>query len=270
MELLKALLLGLIQGLSEFLPISSSGHLVIFSEILNFHEEGIAFEVFVHFGTLLSVLVAFRYELQRMLMAPYIVWIKKDRSDAELQKYLNWDLYIIVATIPAVIVGLIFKDAIEGFFGSVLLVFFMLLITALLMWAAQFLRPKDVDFSYGRSFLIGVAQAFAIMPGISRSGSTIFTGMALGLNREDVARFSFLMSIPAILGAVVLKLRDLLAAPPTSAEMLNILAGTVMAAISGYLAIIWLLDVVKKGKLQWFGYYCFALSLSGFIWYYAG
>ncbi|HGY55563.1 MAG TPA: undecaprenyl-diphosphatase UppP [Caldithrix abyssi] len=269
-ELLKALLLGLIQGLTEFLPVSSSGHLVIFAEILNFKEQGIAFEVFVHFGTLLSVLVAFRYELKRMLSAPYVIWIKKDHSDAELQKYLNWDLYIIVATIPAVIVGLFFKDVVESFFDSILLVFFMLFITAFLMWGTQFLRQKDVDFSYGRSFLIGVAQAFAIMPGISRSGSTIFTGMALGLNREDVARFSFLMSIPAILGAVVLKLNDLLAAPPSSGEMLNMLVGTLMAAVSGYLAIIWLLDVVKKGKLQWFGYYCFAVALSGLIWYYAG
>ena len=175
-----------------------------------------------------------------------------------------------MATIPAVIVGLTLKDPIEGFFSNVLLVFFMLFITALLMWGAQFLKQKDVDFSYGRSFLIGVAQAFAIMPGISRSGSTIFTGMALGINREDAARFSFLMSVPAILGAVVLKSRDLLAAPPSTGELLNILAGTIVAAVSGYLAIIWLLNIVKKGQLQWFGYYCFALALGGIIWYFAG
>jgi len=266
-ELLKALLLGLIQGLSEFLPISSSGHLVIFAELLNFKDDGIAFEVFVHFGTLLSVLLAFRYELGKMINAPFQVWIKKS-TDAELNMFLKWDLYISVATIPAVIVGFTLKNPIEALFDNVFLVFFMLLITATLMFSAQFLKQKNIDFSCSRSFIIGIAQAFAILPGISRSGSTIFTGMALGLDREKVARFSFLMSIPAILGAVVLKINDLLAQPPSVSEMINIGTGTVAAFVSGYFAIILLLDIVKKGKLQWFGYYCYLVGGIGIAWYF--
>ncbi len=265
-HLIKAALMGLVQGLTEFLPVSSSGHLVIFAEILNFKQEGIAFEVFVHFGTLLSVLLAFRKELAKMITGP-LYFIQKKKMDDELRKYFYWDIYIIVATIPAVFVGLIFKDAIESLFNNILLVFFTLMITGLIMFSAQFLKYRAKDFGYGNSFLIGVAQAFAIMPGISRSGSTIFTGMALGLERESVAKFSFLMSIPAILGAVVLKTNDLLVAPPATSELLDLFVGSLVAFVSGYFAILWLMDVVKKGKLQWFGYYCFAVSIVGLIWY---
>lgn len=268
MELIKAMILGLVQGLSEFLPISSSGHLVIFSEILNFHKDGIAFEVFVHFGTLMSVLVAFRGDIIEMIKAPYLVWVKKD-NNPDTREFLNWDFYIVVATIPAVIIGLGFKNSIEDLFESVLIVFYMLLVTGLIMWLSQFLKQrKEADFNYWRSFVIGIAQAFAIMPGISRSGSTIFTGMALGLDREKVAKFSFIMSIPAILGAVVLQVGDLMAAPPASGEIINLVAGTVVAFLSGYMAILLLLDMVKRGKLQWFGYYCFALAAVGLFWYF--
>ncbi len=265
-HLIKAAILGLIQGLTEFLPVSSSGHLVIFSELLKFEQTGLAFDVFVHFGTLMSILVFFRKDIAAMLAAPFQVWLQK-KDDARMRHYLNWDLYIVAATIPAVIVGLFFKDAIEHLFTSTLIVFFMLLITGSLMYAAQNLKFRHKDFNCGNSFIIGIAQAVAIIPGISRSGSTIFTGMALGMERESVARFSFLMSVPAILGAVVLQLKDLLQSPPTSAEMLDLVVGALVAFLSGYVAIIWLLDMVKKGKLRWFGYYCFALALTGLIWY---
>ncbi|MBN2423797.1 MAG: undecaprenyl-diphosphatase UppP [Calditrichaceae bacterium] len=269
MDLIKAIILGLIQGLTEFLPVSSSGHLVIFAEILNFTEEGIAFEVFVHFGTLLSVLVAFRKDIAKMLSAPFQMLSSKN-VEQEIREYWLWDLYIIVGTIPAVIVGLGFKDTIEGLFNNVLLVYFMLIITGAIMFSAQFLKEKTVQFNYQNSFLIGIAQAFAILPGISRSGSTIFTGLACGLNREKVARFSFLLSIPAILGAVVLKTNDLIKQPPSADELINLSAGTIVAFISGYFAIFWLLDIVKKGKLQWFGYYCFILAAAGITWYFFG
>ena len=267
MELIKAIILGLVQGLSEFLPISSSGHLVIFAEILNFHEEGIAFEVFVHFGTLLSVLLAFRKEISKMIIAPYAIWLNKS-TDYELKEFLNWDYYVIVATIPAVIVGFSLKDPIEGLFSNILLVFFTLMMTAILMMTAQFLKFRNNDLSYGRSFLIGIAQAFAILPGISRSGSTIFMGMSLGIEREKVARFSFIMSIPAVFGATILKLKDLMDTPLASSEILNLIVGTLVAFVSGYFAIIWLLDIVKKGKLQIFGYYCLVVSILGLLWYF--
>jgi len=266
-ELIKAIILGLVQGLSEFLPISSSGHLVIFAEILNFQEEGIAFEVFVHFGTLLSVLLAFRQEISKMITAPYAIWVNKS-IDPELKEFINWDFYVIIATIPAVIIGFTLKDQIEGLFSNILLVFLTLMVTAILMITAQFLKFRNKDLNYSRSFLIGIAQAIAILPGISRSGSTIFMGMSLGVEREKVARFSFIMSLPAVFGATILKLKDLIDAPAVSSGILNLIIGTIVAFVSGYFAIIWLLDIVKKGKLQLFGYYCLVLSISGLIWYF--
>jgi undecaprenyl-diphosphatase len=268
-ELLKAIILGLVQGLTEFLPVSSSGHLVIFAELLNFTEEGIAFEVFLHFGTLLSVLVAFRKDLAKMIIAPFQKISGKPITE-EIEEYWKWDLYIIVGTIPAIIIGLGFKDAIEQFFSNVLLVYFMLMITAILMISVQFLKEKEVKFNFLNTILIGIAQACAIMPGISRSGSTIFMGVACGLNREKVARFSFLLSIPAILGAVILKTKDMMAQPPSADAMVNLISGTIISFVSGYFAILWLLDIVKKGKLQWFGYYCFLVSLLGISWYLLG
>ncbi len=267
LHLWKAIFLGFVQGMAEFLPISSSGHLVLFEKLLHFHQQGIAFEVFVHFGTLLSIFVVFRKELLWMLQAPYKVWVEKSTAP-EYLKYLRWDLYIIVATIPAGFVGLFLKDYAERLFSDILVVLIALLFTAFIMIVTQFLSYRKKEFNYGNTFIIGIAQAIAIIPGVSRSGSTIFTGMAFGLERQEVAKFSFLMSIPAILGAVVLQVGDLMRTPPTSTEMIDLTAGTIAAFFFGYLAIKWLLEVVKKGKLQWFGYYCAAVAISGLIFYF--
>jgi len=269
MELIKSIILGLVQGLSEFLPISSSGHLVIFSEILNFQEEGIAFEVFVHFGTLFSILLAFRKELSQMIIALYLIPLKKS-DDPELKEYFQWDLYVIISSIPIGIIGLAFKDQIEAAFSNVVLVYSMLAITGLIMTITPKLKSRGTPLKISNTFVIGLAQAFAILPGISRSGSTIFTGMAFGIEREKVARFSFIMSIPAVSGAVLLKTLDLLETGIDNSGMLNYAAGTIVAFVSGYFAIIWLLDIVKKGKLQWFGYYCFTVSAIALSWHYLG
>ena len=267
MDILNAFILGLVQGLSEFLPISSSGHLVLAANILNFQKEGIAFEVFVHFGTLLSVFVAFRQELKQMIIAPFAIWIKK-KNNPELKEYLNWDLYVIIGTIPAVVIGLFFKDQIESLFSSVLLVLIMLSVTGTIMIISRFLPINDKPLKTSNSFIIGIAQAFAILPGISRSGSTIVTALAFGINREKAARFSFILSIPAVLGATILKTNDLIATPPAQSEIIQLVIGAVAAFVSGYLAILWLIDLVKKGKLEWFGYYCYLVSIIGFIWYF--
>lgn len=266
MELIKSIILGLVQGLSEFLPISSSGHLVIFAEILNFQESGIAFEVFVHFGTLLSILVAFRKDIGQMIAALYLVPIKKS-SDPQLQEFFKWDMYVIVASIPAAAIGLTFKDQIEAAFSNVLLVYLMLAITGLIMTLTPSLKSRKTPFTFLNTFIIGIAQAFAILPGISRSGSTIFTGLAFGIDRDKVARFSFIMSLPAVFGAVLLKTKDLVETGIDTQGIINYAAGTIVAFVSGYFAIIWLLDIVKKGKLQWFGYYCFAVSFIGLLWW---
>lgn len=268
MDILNAIILGLVQGLSEFLPISSSGHLVLAAHILNFQEEGIAFEVFVHFGTLLSVFVAFRKEIKKMIIAPFAIWISKS-NDSELKEFLNWDFYIIIGTIPAVIIGLFFKDQIESIFSSVIIVLIMLSITAGIMISSRFLPVSDKPLTKSNSFIIGIAQAFAILPGVSRSGSTIVTALAFGINRENAAKFSFILSIPAVLGATILKTRDLMAVPLAQSEIIQLVIGAIAAFVSGYFAIIWLIDLVKKGKLEWFGYYCLILSIVGFIWYFS-
>lgn len=263
MELLKAIILGAVQGLTEFLPISSSGHLVLGSELLNFQEQGLAFDIFVHFGTLLSVCIVFRQELFAMLRAPLAVLQK--RADEKLTRFFYWDLYIVIATLPAVAVGLFLKDSIEGIFGNILLVYSMLFVTGVIMTVTPYLRERNVRLNCPRALLIGCAQAMAIFPGLSRSGSTIFMGMLLGVNRETVARFSFIMSIPAILGAVVLQAGDLLDNPPPAESLFLICAGMLASAISGYFAIILLLNVIRKNKLQYFGYYCLLLASCGLL-----
>ena len=261
MELIKAMILGVVQGLTEFLPISSSGHLVIGSELMNFQEQGVIFDVFVHLGTLLAVVIVFRKELVDMVKAPFALF-QGDKSES-VRHFFLLDVYIVVATLPAVIVGLFLKDSIENLFGNILVVYFMLIITGIIMIISRYLPQKDKPITWGRSLLVGCAQACAILPGLSRSGSTIFAGMALGIDREKIARFSFIMSIPAILGAAVLQFGDLLVNTPGTGALINIGAGAAMAAVSGYFAIKLLLDIIRRNRLQWFGYYCLLISAVG-------
>ena len=251
------------QGLTEFLPISSSGHLVLGAEFLNFQEQGVAFGIFLHLGTLFSVCFVFRQELAAMLKAPLAVLQR--RADEQLTRFFYWDLYIVVATLPAVVAGLLLKDSIAAIFANILLVYCMLFVTGVIMVATPFIHERGVTLNCPRALLIGCAQAMAIFPGLSRSGSTIFTGMLLGVNRETVARFSFIMSIPAILGAAVLQFADLLKHPPEAESVLLIGAGTAASAVSGYFAIILLLNVIRRNKLQYFGYYCLILASCGLL-----
>ena len=220
MELFKAALLGFVQGATEFLPVSSSGHLVLGSHILGFKEQGIIFDVMLHLGTLLSVIIVFRKDLLAMIAAPFQM-LNGNRSE-QVRKSFLWDVYVVVATIPAVIVGLGFKDYLEQTFTSILMVCLMLIVTGIMMILSRYLPDRGRLVNTGRSLLIGCAQAAAIMPGLSRSGSTIFMGMLLGVNRETAARFSFIMSLPAILGAAVLNLGDVITSPPAGSALVNL------------------------------------------------
>ncbi len=267
MEIFKAIVLGVIQGLTEFLPISSSGHLVIFSKILDFNKPGITFEVFLHVGTLVAVVIAFRKELLQMVQS-FFSTHEARKGNPELNNSFQWNIYVIVATVPIVIVGLLFKDTIDVFFDNVLITYSMLFVTGILMTLTQFVEERGLHLNCPKSLAIGIAQSAAIMPGLSRSGSTIFTGMALGIDRVTAARFSFIMSIPAILGAVVLDMKNLFATPLGMSELSYILSGTLAATISGYLAIVLLMRIVKKGKLAFFGYYCFFVSTLGFAFHF--
>ena len=252
MTVIKAIFLGIIQGLTEFLPVSSSGHLVLFSHLLNVQEPSLVFEVIVHVGTLLAVLVAFRAEVRLL----FISFLKIVSQPKKAKKFVQTDqgcrlLWgIILGTIPAVVAALFFKDAIEQLFTSSLFVGFMLIVTGSLLYFTERhqSRKKNLEhLSVLDSLLIGSGQAVAILPGISRSGTTIAVGLLRGLDRESSARFSFLLTIPAILGALVLSLGDLVGGTG-SIGAAPLVAGLVASAFTGYVAIRFFLNLVKKGK----------------------
>ena len=261
MELLKAIVLGVVQGATEFLPVSSSGHLVLGAHILGFNEQGIVFDVMLHLGTLVSVVIVFWKELWAMASAP-LRWCFGNRGEENTQ-FLLWDVYVVIATMPAAVIGVAFKETFEMMFSSILVVCLMLVLTGVLMILTRYLPERSGRVTWLRALLIGCAQACAIIPGISRSGSTIFTGMLLGVDRETVARFSFIMSIPVIGGAALLNLREIFEQPPEAGALINLSAGTLAAAVTGYFAIILLMDVIRKNRLPWFGYYCLAAAFTG-------
>ncbi len=262
-ELFKAVVLGILQGLTEFLPISSSGHLVIASQYLQFQQQGVLFDIFLHLGTLVAVVLAFRKELFFMVVAP--VQLVRGTAEARDRHYFWWDIYVVVATLPTVVVGLLAKEYVAELFSDLLVVYTMLLVTAVLMLASRYLKEEKTPLSWRRAVIIGCAQACAIMPGLSRSGATLFAGMSLGIDRETAARFSFIMSIPAIMGAAILHLPELLAPSAMCLEAAGyVVAGMTMAAFSGYFAIMVLLDVVRRNRLQYFGYYCIVVAMVGF------
>lgn len=260
MTWLEALLLGIVQGFTEFLPVSSSGHLEIGTVLLGIqNHDHLLFAVILHAATALSTIVVFRNDIIALL--------------TDLLKF-QWDdswqfaIKIGISLVPVMIVGLFFKDEIESFFtGNLLLVGAMLLITALLLYISQLPRSNSGDVSFFGSFIIGVAQAVAILPGISRSGATIATGLMLGFDREKVTRFSFLMVLIPILGASLLELKDYIeeveSTPAIAVETLII--GFMASFVSGYIACSWMISLVKKGKLKYFAIYCAIVGLIAII-----
>lgn len=261
MNLLESLVLGLVQGLTEFLPVSSSGHLVIIEGLFGIRSGNVVFEVLVHFGTLLAVLVYFRKRIASIIKSIIGVIFTKTTSTTDTD--FRMAVYIVVGTIPAVIIGFAFKDLIEQAFGSPRWAAGMLLVTAAILFSTKWASERLKKLNSGRSILVGIAQALAIMPGISRSGSTISAGMWLGMDKSEAAEFSFLLSIPAIAGAVVLEIPDMIANLGTGNLVVIYLAGMVVAALVGYLSIAGLLSIIKKGKFFFFGLYCAVIGLLG-------
>ncbi|NIM98470.1 MAG: undecaprenyl-diphosphatase [candidate division Zixibacteria bacterium] len=263
MSLLEAIILGAVQGLTEFLPISSSGHLVLGEFLLKVKFDDISFEVFAHAGTFVSVVVVFRHTIWSMLEA---VWSKSksifvvgDKSSGSEDWRLFW--LIIAGSIPAGIAGLLLKDQVEFFFASVALVSFMLLFTGTVLLLTQFFGASRKKITLSDAFTVGLVQALAMVPGISRSGLTIGTGIFKGLERSKAAEFSFLLSLPAILGASLVELKEVRAQSEVSHNLAIHLVGAATAFVVGYLAIRFLLNMIKKGKFQYFGYYCLAVGL---------
>lgn len=252
MEWYEALILGLVQGLTEYLPVSSSGHLTIGSALFGIEgEENLAFTVAVHVATVFSTLVILWKEID---------WILKGLFKFEMNAETKYALNILVSMIPIGIVGVFFKDEVEAIFGSGLLVVgCMLLLTAALLSFSYFAKPRIKEtISMRDAFIIGLAQACAVMPGLSRSGSTIATGLLLGDKKEKLAQFSFLMVIPPILGEAVLDIVKGFKGEDVMGDisMLSLVVGFMAAFVSGCLACKWMIDIVKKGKLIYFAIYC--------------
>ena len=268
MNIGQALLLGIIQGLTEFLPVSSSGHLVLGKTLLGIPEQGITFEVFVHFGTLLAVVTVFRKDILLLIQTFFSLFKRSYYSESFSNRYKNdinlrLLIFIIIATLPAVFIGLLFKEPIENAFNNPHLVCIMLIVTASILSLTYFSRQTNKPLGLWNTIIMGIAQAFAILPGISRSGSTISAGLFLKVSGNEAARFSFLLAVPAIFGATLLQIGDLVLSGMNTEFILVLLVGTVAAYVSGYLAIETLLGVVRRGKLYWFAPYCFIIGLMG-------
>ena len=254
MSALETLILGIVQGLTEFLPVSSSGHLELVKAIFENdykHQQGLLVTVTLHAATAFSTIFVFRNDIAMILSD--LLHLRKGES-------LNFSLKIILSMIPAVIIGLFFEDFIASLFvGKIALVGVMLLITSLLLFLADQVNENNKELNYSNTFLIGVIQAIAIVPGISRSGATIAIAVLLNIDRKMAARFSFLMVIPLIIGSMakIILNGDL---NHESTELFPLLVGFVSAFITGVFACRWMVVLVKKNQLKYFSFYCFAVG----------
>ena len=255
MSELDALLLGIIQGLTEFLPVSSSGHLELGKAILgdtSLTSESLLFTEVVHFATALSTIVVYRKDILDILKGLFQFKWNDD---------LKFSLKIILSMIPAAVVGVLFDEEIEALFnGNILFVGFMLIVTALLLWLADKAKDTNKNVSFPNALTIGISQAIAILPGISRSGATISTAVLLGIDKTKAARFSFLMVVPLILGKIA---KDIMSGDitTTSSNNLVLIIGFISAFVAGLVACTWMIKLVKKSKLSYFAIYCLVVGL---------
>lgn len=250
MKILEGIVLGLIQGLTEFLPVSSSGHLVLFQNLFGIEEATQAFSILLHMATLIAVFVYYWKDIWALIRHPF------QRTTALL----------IAGTLPTVVIALLFNDTFDAIFGQGKFIGFNFLFTGVVLLYADSRRggrKRIRNMSIFDALVVGTMQGVAILPAVSRSGMTISTCLARGMNRDDAARFSFLLSIPAILGAMTLTVKDMLTGEVALVETVGVApmaAGFVAAAVSGYFAIRFMVDIIKKGRLKWFSVYVFVLG----------
>ncbi len=270
MDILQGIIIGIVQGLTEFLPVSSSAHLVFIQNLLGV-ESTLAFDTFLHLGTLIAVLWFFRYDIYKMIQS-WVLSIMdilqgrfREGFYEDPYKRLAW--YVILATIPVGIVGLLFEDSVDSLFSGALYVpAFFLFVTGTILYLSQRMPSGDVNYnniSKKEAIFMGLGQACAILPGLSRSGTTIAAGLTIGLNKEFAAKFSFILSIPAILGAFILQLKDIGSA--MDANFLPIFLGFIASIIAGYMAIKWMLDLIQNRSLDIFAYYCWLMGIIVFM-----
>lgn len=269
MDILQAIIIGLVQGLTEFLPVSSSAHLIFTQQALGLSDVGLAFDVLLHVGTLVAVVAYFFSDIISMIKGFFLSLI--DLKDGKFMEEVRRDPYkklawlTIIATIPVGIVGVLFNDLVESLFTGITVPAFFLLITGCLLYVSQRMNSGGIDLSnitLKEALIMGCGQALAVMPGLSRSGTTIAAGLFSGLDKEFAAKFSFILSIPAILGAGVFQLKDLSGG---NVEIEACIAGFIVAVISGYLAISVLLKLIREKSLDIFAYYCWIVGIVVFM-----
>lgn len=289
MELWEAVVMGLVQGLAEFLPVSSSGHLAIFKYILGIDLEaggGLVFDVMLHFGTLVAIFVAFWKDIKKLVVEGFCIlgaWFtnaarfvtnlfqkeKKEYVKVVTSAYRKFVLLVIVSTIPTGIMGILLKDLIEKASATLLVPGICLILTSVLLTLADHAkegnkRPNQI--TYKEAGLVGIAQGFATLPGLSRSGTTITACLRLGFDKNFAVKYSFIMSIPAVLGACVLELKDFTIAGLEQAVLTNYIIGTIVAAVVGYICIKTMLVIVRGKKFKGFAYYCLVAGAVAVIW----
>lgn len=286
MSLWKAVLLGLIQGLTEFLPVSSSGHLVLIKQLLHVDLEsgGMFFDVMLHFGTLLAIFVAFWNDISHLIREGFHILgdsfsnvgrffqnlTGKQRSYHKIVRssYRKYLMLVIVSTIPTGIIGVVFKDYVEQANSIALVPACCLLVTAVFLVIADMAEPGDKkpkDITYKESALVGVAQGIATLPGVSRSGTTITACLLCGFDKKFAVKYSFIMSIPAVLGAVVLEVGDLTSLALTQTDVFYCVIAMLVAAVSGYLAIRFMMGLIRGKRFKYFAIYCAVVGVAAMI-----
>jgi len=265
--LFQYLFLGVFQGFTEPIPISSSGHLVILRDLFNLELGGLMFEVFVNFGSLIAVLIVYRKDLIRLIKNGW-GFLFQNQRDEETSNDFRFILYLIIGTIPAAVLGIVFGDWIENTFGeSAKLVGITLIVTGIALWIIRNLKGSkgDGDLSIWDVLIIGFAQAVALMPGISRSGATIVAAMLIGTKKATALRFSFLLYIPVSLGTVVLNIDEFINSGVFSTMLIPYLLAFLGSIVASYFALKWFINVMKEGNLKYFAFYCFIVGALVFL-----
>lgn len=290
MSLFEAIILGFIQGVAEFLPVSSSGHLAIFKNFFGLNEAGIAFDILLHVGTLVAVFICFWSDIWELIVGGFGIVIdvcknigryfsnlfNKNNKEYKMKEYIEiistpfrrYVMLIIIATIPTGIMGIVLKDMIEAVSATLIVPGICLLMTSIILLIADNAKDGNEDesnVSYKKAGFVGICQGFATMPGISRSGTTVTACLLVGMDRAFAVKFSFIVSIPAILGAAVLDIPDLFKEGITSSDMINYVAGTLVAAVVGYVCIKTMLQIVRKKKFKVFSIYCAIMGLVSIV-----
>ncbi|RLQ96743.1 undecaprenyl-diphosphate phosphatase [Falsibacillus albus] len=261
LTILKYAFLGIVQGITEPLPISSSGHLVIIEHVLGLKIKGLSFEVLMNFASLIAVLILFRDEVFRIVVNS---WEYVRRRTPSAKADFNLAVYIVLGTIPVAVLGVLFKDLIESYLKTLTFIGIALIITGIALWVIRNFKgsKSEENLSFKDAMLVGVSQAIALIPGISRSGATIVTALGLGIERETAFRYSFLLYIPVSVGGIVLSISDMFHDPKIHQLLLPYAVAFILSLVMSFYALRWFKEIVMKGKLGYFTVYCLVVGVG--------